>query len=148
MRRRFSVLRSISLVKRIIGVYSRPDENSEFSNDRKPDKVCKRCAFLFMYCAPLLCIVSFKPLRDRAVLIKKEFFKCTSKKNYTYSLKFEKKTYNLDLKAQTCDCRIYIKDRLCCHLLKANCLFDNSTMFVQKNKRGAPKKAGNALQKE
>ncbi len=87
MRRRFSVLRTISMIKRIIGVYSRPDENNDFSNDRKPDK----------------------PLRDKAVLIKKEFFKCVSKTDYTYSLKFNKKTYNLDLKAQTCDCRVYVK---------------------------------------
>ena len=79
-------------------------------------------------------------MRDKAALIQEKFFKLIRGSNYCYDLKFNNTTYKIDLHEQTCSCRRYIKDKLCCHLFKANQLFENSTEFVYLPKRGAPNK--------
>ena len=66
--------------------------------------------------------------------------------------------FEINRKDKSCNCKYYGKYEICIHLLAANNLKDNSLLpnnymhsedeecFVKKIKRGAPKKAGKALE--
>ena len=101
------------MIRRIIKEYSNPDENRNFSYNVEPDK----------------------KMKAKANLIDEKLYKKVKNSN-VYKLKFQAKDYELDLDAQTCNCRTYIDLKLCGHLLKANRHFDNVREFDNKQKRG------------
>ena len=106
-------------------VYSREDDNRNFRTSPLPTK----------------------ELKNKAKLINDDFFKTIKGKKDQFILKFKNKIYELDLNEQICSCRNFIKNKQCCHLYKANLLFENGSEFVKKAKRGAPTKTKHFLAK-
>ena len=130
-RRKRAVYGTLETIAKIIGYYS--NNANEFSKNPKPAKK-------IIEIAELLKSSDFKLSIDKKVI------KVATKNN----------KYTIDCKSKSCSCRNYAKNAICQHLIAANkfvsnnlvhdnYLGDSDEQFVQKTKRGAPKKTGKAL---
>jgi hypothetical protein len=72
---------------------------------------------------------------------KDKYFKKLDRTNWLFR---HVDSFQLNLKAQSCTCKFFLKSRICGHLMALNKLKANDE-FVKKPKRGGQKKAKGAL---